>query len=200
MWEPEGTLEAPLAHAATVPLSAPILRSGWTVDTFANVFVVPENAVAILHVYNTKSRLETSGGIVEARWALLDTPVGQRRGLIARDSPRLMPGCALDTLHVDWKRNAASATAGNRELLCGVFNKHPVCTNPACVAHRTNAPENAAEESPGEVLPPDVTKTPQEVEETVRPASQEPSDQTSPGTSDARTENASPGTIRKMVP
>lgn len=99
----------------------------WTIDTFANVFVVPREDAALIRLLDATSDLRTSGGMVRARWALLQTPVGERRGLVAPESPRLMPGDALDSLAVDYLSGVVQASAGGRPLKCGMNNGHPVC-------------------------------------------------------------------------
>ena len=118
-----------MAHAAASAADELTDTPGepWTIDTFANVFVVPRDDTALIRLLDATSDLRTSGGMVRARWALLRTPVGERRGLVAPESPRLMPGGALDSLAVDYKTGAVQASAGGRPLECGMKSGHPVC-------------------------------------------------------------------------
>jgi len=92
------------------------------------VFVVPPDDPALVRLLDATSSLQTSGGNIRARWAVLRTPLGVRRGLVAPDSPRLMPGGALRDLHVDYKTKTVQAhDEQGQPLECGMWRGHPCC-------------------------------------------------------------------------
>ena len=65
----------------------------WYVDSCANVVVVGVNDSCVIHdsISDTFVSLRTSGGIVKARAAKINTPFGIEPGLVSHGSPRLLP-------------------------------------------------------------------------------------------------------------
>ena len=126
LWVSPGSLEAPLACSAGTGTRFGAERV-WCLDTAANVFVAPPGDKSIIRPLGRADVLKTSGGNTNAEWCLMRTPIGIRKGLISAGSPRLIPGCALHDLHVDYARGTVHARIDGRALNCYMYDGMPVC-------------------------------------------------------------------------
>ena len=64
----------------------------WLIDSGANICVADPDDPCVMKVYLDKEvRLGTACGTVVAHEAVLNTPLGPKRGLVCKGSPRLLP-------------------------------------------------------------------------------------------------------------
>jgi len=112
---------------------------GWMIDSGANCFVVPEDDPCILRKLDTSVSLRTSGNPITARWAIVQTPIGEQYGLMSAASPRLFPSCALRSFDVDYDaRRSLAITKDGTELGTTIVGDFVFCTG-ECSLPRTPA-------------------------------------------------------------
>ena len=100
----------------------------WCIDTGANVVVTsPEDTAAIVSILSGEDLLDTTGGTVSAKRALLQTPAGLCEGLVSPGSPRILPGIELSRyrLFVCFEGRAFIRGCDGKMVECSVHDDIP---------------------------------------------------------------------------